>query len=115
VYAGSQGVQWIVLAASEAACSRRAWAVVPPIAKPVRSAESVREPGEGRLAWAELVLGSGVASVLDLLDEASAESIAVMGKAAGILSVIGFSPFWGRQIMVLPTQMEVVPKILSKD
>jgi hypothetical protein len=53
--------------------------------------------------------------VLDLLGEASAESIAVTGKAAEILNVKGFSPFWGRQIMVLPTQMEVVPKVLSKD
>ena len=93
VYAGSQGAQWIVLAASEAACSRRAWAVVPPIAKPVRSAESVREPGEGRLAWAELVLGSGAAPVLALLGEASAESIAVTGKAAVILNAIGSPPF----------------------
>ena len=52
----------------------------------MRSAESVGEPGEGRLAWAELVLGSGVASVLALLGEASAGSIAVTGKAAGILN-----------------------------
>jgi hypothetical protein len=88
VYTGRQGAQWTVLAASEAACSRRAWAVVPPIAKPMRSAESVGEPGEGRLAWVELVLSSGVASVLDLLGEASAESIAVTGKAAEILNVI---------------------------
>ena len=93
VYAGSQGAQWIVLAASEAACSRRAWAVVPPIAKPVRSAESVRETGEGRLAWAELVLGSGVASVLDLLGEASAEGIAVTCKTSVILNLMGSPPF----------------------
>jgi hypothetical protein len=100
VYTGRQGVQWIVLAESEEACSRKAWAVVPTIADPMRSPESVVEPGEERRAWAELVLASDVASVLALRDEASAESIAVTGKAAGILKVIGFSPFWGR-LMIL--------------
>jgi hypothetical protein len=59
---------------------------VPPIAKSMRPAESVGESGEGRLAWTELVLGSGAASVLALLGEASAGSIAVTGKAAGILN-----------------------------
>jgi hypothetical protein len=49
-------------------------------------------------------LGSGVASALALLLEASG-SIAVTCKASVILNVIGFSPFWGRQIKVLPTQM----------
>lgn len=77
---------------------------MPPIAKPMRSGESIGEFGEGRLAWAELVLDAGVASVRALLDEASAESIAVTVKAAGVLNVIGFSPFWGR-LMILPTQM----------
>ena len=106
VFTGRQGVQWIVLAESEAACSRKAWAVVPMVTEPMRPEESVVDPGKERLAWGELAQGSDVASVLALLDEASAESIAMTGKAAGILNVMGF-PFWGR-LMILPTQMIVL-------